>query len=634
MAAQGGEQLWPGSLLDDPTYNFSGDSHLGNDPPGTEYFDPSFGDPNVDVSEFFNTTVLPEIPDDYRSGPNVPPWGPASLQSPTDSSPMFMFEGPGSTFPSSYPYQPELSISPQPIASPQPRSPLESKPEPTETGSYGSGGIARNRSLPTTSKPITIPKTTHSARVKKTKKDKLLASSSSSTNTSLGQFHVVTLDSIHAHANSTNPFECFEPAKQASTKGRKGPLADDSRIAAKRIRQFGACFCCRARKVKCDLGRPCGACKRMMVQVPQLMCWKFDDFLTYLFPTFIRDHLHKVQIAKFISENVVDFAPNGIEQRCEVELFGGSLFSSTIRVPGRFFTPREGAEITQHWHLHVLPNSTVERQARYAPPIGLDIESSQQREELRTILKTYLSSLRAEPGFATQLTADYEKHSRLPSQILSMVHGYYRRSPHPIIEKALNIYALQYTMTHHLCLTSRSISSLNFPHLHAQNNGFITLRLLNRQLKSLVDELLQDEMTLLFELLTKTLKPKARDEYVPCLAAFLVLCLFMESLQAGTDTFVSSSNDVWMQDRTGKMYDWRLARDANMNVVARPFAQFALMFHQIYATYSKEAAVKGFNPLMDDGCLEELKGSDRELMLGLRGFMEDADVCELPSYGW
>jgi hypothetical protein len=47
------------------------------------------------------------------------------------------------------------------------------------------------------------------------------------------------------------------------------------------------------------------------------------------------------------------------------------------------------------------------------------------------------------------------------------------------------------------------------------------------------------------------------------------------------------------------------------------------MFHQIYATYSKEAAVKGFNPLMDDGCLGELKGSDRELMLGLRGLLED-----------
>lgn len=579
-----------------------------------------------DMSELLNTMILPEIPDGFQSGPNVPPWNPGGLQSPAGSSPIFMLEGPGSASPPSYPYRQQLSISPQASVSPHPRSSLGTKPEPAHSTNHGT--VTRKRSVATTPNPIAIPKTSHSSRVRKSRKDKLPASSSSSSNTGISQFHVVTLDSIHAHAHSTNPYECFEPAKQPSTKGRKGPLADDSRIAAKKIRQFGACFCCRARKVKCDLGRPCGACKRMMVQVPQLMCWKFDDFLTYLFPTFIRDHLHKVQISKFIAENVVDFAPNGIEQKCEVELFGGRLFSSTIRVPGKFFTPKAGAELTRHWHQQVRRHSTVDRQARYTPPIGLDIESSQQREELGTTLKTYLSSLRAEPQFAAQLTADYIKYSSLPFRILDMVHGYYRRSPHPIVEKALNIYALQYTMTHHLCLTNRSISSLNFTHLLAPNNGFVTLRLMSRQLKSLIDELLQDEMTELFELLTKTLKPKARDDYVPCLAAFLVLCLFMESLQVGTDTFVSSSNDVWMRERTGKMYDGRLARDANRDVVARPFAQFALMFHQVYATYSKEAGVKGFNPLIDDGCLGELKISDRDLMLGLRKLLEDPRDCE------
>jgi hypothetical protein len=47
-----------------------------------------------------------------------------------------------------------------------------------------------------------------------------------------------------------NAFECFEAIGRQSQKGRKGPLADETKQNALQVRRKGACFCCHARKVK------------------------------------------------------------------------------------------------------------------------------------------------------------------------------------------------------------------------------------------------------------------------------------------------------------------------------------------------------------------------------------------------
>lgn len=47
MGTQGGGQMWPGSLLDDQSYTFSGNMQLGDG----DDFDPSFGDPDIGENE-------------------------------------------------------------------------------------------------------------------------------------------------------------------------------------------------------------------------------------------------------------------------------------------------------------------------------------------------------------------------------------------------------------------------------------------------------------------------------------------------------------------------------------------------------------------------------------------------------
>lgn len=56
------------------------------------------------------------------------------------------------------------------------------------------------------------------------------------------KFVIVTPNSINASAGNSNPyFECFE-AMRATQKGRKGPLGDQTRANALKVRQLGACF--------------------------------------------------------------------------------------------------------------------------------------------------------------------------------------------------------------------------------------------------------------------------------------------------------------------------------------------------------------------------------------------------------
>jgi hypothetical protein len=563
------------------------------------------------------------------------------MKTPASDSPIFLMESPGFTSPSPRQYHQEPSISPPAGASPISPSfniiKVESGSSTVNVGSSSSSTTSRKRSSVATSNPITIRKVNDSARVKKSsKKDKATlsesASKSSAGSNGMSQFLIVTPDSVHANAGQANPFECFEAARP-SQKGRKGPLADDTKQNALQVRRVGACFCCHARKVRCDKERPCRNCTKLMVQVPQVICWQFQDFLPVLFPTFIRGHFQKQEMARFLSENITDFTVDGVEKTCVVELFSGAQFDTTLQLKAKFFTPKT-ADVLQHWHMNVQRNSIVDLQAREAPPIGLDIDgpgTNAQRDELRKKVKEYIASIIREPRYAEQMT-DSLRHTTLPQRILKMVQRYANRTSHPIVQKALSIYAMHYVMTRHLCLTRHTISSLRLP----SNNPWITLRVLNRQIKSIIDELLMREMQSLFEAFSKSLKPKSRKEWAPCLAAFLVLCLFMEALETTADTFVMSHNEINLRNRGSPTYKRSFALDVNREVENLPFKQFTYQFHQIYATHSRDASMKSFNPLVDEESLQlaELDRPSAELVFGLRqiiGAVGDREACEFFS---
>ncbi|KAH6606780.1 hypothetical protein Trco_005933 [Trichoderma cornu-damae] len=440
---------------------------------------------------------------------------------------------------------------------------------------------------------------------------------------SSSKFVIVTPTTISARAGKPNPFECFE-AMRTTQKGRKGPLANETKESALQVRRVGACFCCHSRKVKCDKERPCKHCKKLMLQVPQVVCWQFQDFLPVLFPEFIRGHFKKDAMASFIADNVEGFTVDGTERFCSVELSSGPRFTATLTLQAKFFTAKT-CDVLQHWHLST-GKEHVHLQSQGSAPIGIEANKGPQKDEMKKLTKGYIQALVNEPLLAHQLTDSF-RSTRLPTKILSIIQAFAKKSDSPMVKRALSIYTMHYVMTRHLCLTRQSIHSLRATGLVPQNTPWVTPRVLARQIKSLIDELILRDMQHLFELFSKSLKPKLRREWAPCLASFLVLCLFMEAVETAADNFVVSQNEIDLRNKYVPKYKRSLALDTCKELENMPFKQFAHQFHHLYQTHTRDANTRSFNPLFDNSFIEqgELDPPAAEMVQSLRELFHGED---------
>lgn len=277
------------------------------------------------------------------------------------------------------------------------------------------GSQASESSAPRDSPVNKLPQLTD--RVRKGKVEKKKADQQ-------GKFVIMTPDSISAGAGKPNLFDCFD-AMKASQRGRKGPLANATKESALQVRRLGACFCCHSRKVKCDKERPCKNCKKLAVQVPQVVCWQFQDFLTVLFPDFIRAHFKQDEMARFTKENIDGFVIHGVEQPCAVELYGGKRWEAKLSIQAKFFTPKKN-DVLQHWHLNT--GERVELRLNWSLPIGVELDSSAQKDDLRKKIKTYVQAIIKEPCFAEEVTETLHDTCKLPRKCLSIVQRFSERS--------------------------------------------------------------------------------------------------------------------------------------------------------------------------------------------------------------
>ncbi|KDN66499.1 hypothetical protein CSUB01_00944 [Colletotrichum sublineola] len=524
----------------------------------------------------------------------------------------------------------DLSQTFPPDANPGPWSPTNLKVDNGSSMFFMEDRSSSSQSSATTSPPHSTPtspdikheddKATASSLIRKVMAGKV---EKKKTAEAASKFVIVTPHSINAHSGQPNPFECFEALKP-QTRGRKGPLADATKESALKVRRLGACFCCHSRKVKCDSQRPCKNCKKLTVQVPQVVCWQFADFLTVLFPDFMRSHFRKDQMSRFMAENVdldaVELAPR------EIELFSG--LTASLKIKARFFKPRT-ADVQQHYHLHVQKDR-VDLQARGTAPMVLELDSASQRDALRKKVKEYLAAIATEPKYAKSVTESI-RHTELPRKVLDIVQKYASKSDSTMVKKALAIYGAHFVMTRHLCITRPSVVSLQDSGLVPQEVPWVTPRVLNRQIKAVIDELLMRDMQHLFDSFSKSLKPKSRQEWAPCMASFLVLCLFMESVETAADTFVVALKEISLRNHTMPEYKRQDALNINREVENMPFKQFAYQFHQIYQTHSRETSTKPFNPMLDNSWAEQgdLDGPAIEMVMGLKELFQGENYSEL-----
>lgn len=474
------------------------------------------------------------------------------------------------------------------------------------------------------------------ARVVKNKKSTTSEASNSSGSGSspTSRFVIMTPNSISTQAGKPNPFECFEEMRP-SQRGRKGPLTDTVKKDALQVRRKGACFCCHARKVKCDEDRPCKACRKLCASVPQVVCWQFQDFLGVLFPDFIRGHLKKDQVSKFVSENVESFTLNGVEKPCTVVLYSGPCFRANLTLKAKYFTPKT-TEILKHWHYNIGANGT-ELEEFGAATIGLEMEGSAQKDELKKKAKEYMHNITQEPTYVAQVTGGILT-TTLPQTVLQIVYNYAQHSDSPMVKRALSIYACHYVMQHHFTLSRQNLAEMQSNGTAPQkaHHSHVTARVITRQVKAVMDEVMQREVQQLFESFSKSLKPKMRKEWAPCLAAFLVLCMLMEAIETTADRFAMAENEIDMRNRRPATFKRRFALDINREVENLPFKQFAFQFHQIYQTHSKDVSAKSFNPLLDHSLVEsgDLGTAAVEMVLNLRHVLQNSCEYQTSRSDW
>ncbi|CAI4219187.1 unnamed protein product [Parascedosporium putredinis] len=456
----------------------------------------------------------------------------------------------------------ESSLSPS-LASQSSSS--KSSPSPMiEAGASGKAAVMPIRKV----KNGKVEKAPTTSKAKK-KKTTAAAAAAAMHNTASGQtdnFVVMTPTTINAHSGRPNPFECFEAMMSTSHKGRKGPLDNAIKENALQVRRLGACFCCHSRKVKCDKVRPCRNCKKLAGNVPQIVCWQFPDFLPVLFPKFMRSHLAKEEVARFISDNIQKFGVEGLERpTCTVELFSGTRFRTVLRIQGKFFTPKT-TDVLQQWHLN-SDRAGVDLQLRNAVPIGIDPEQQGRngdgdgdgpKDDLKKKCKEYVAAILREPEYAEQLTETF-LDTDVPRRILRIVNTYQTQTNSAIVRRAMNVYTLHYILTRHLCMTRRSVVDLRDTNLVPQGLVWVTPRLLNRQIKAVLDEMMQ-----------------------------------RESVETAADNFVVCDNEV--KRREGQAPEFKRAEALRINdeIEKLPFRQFLYQFHQIYQTHSKDVFLLSF----------------------------------------
>lgn len=581
---------------------------------------------------------------------------------------------------------------------PQPQPHSSTAPPAASSKSPSTAATVASRPIPARSSGSSINKVRGAgSRIEKRKAtntsssaEKIQASVSSSA-ASEDKFFIVTPTTINSHTgHGSRIFECLE-AMSATQKGRKGPLAEEIKEGALQVRRLGACFCCHARKVRCDAQRPCKNCMKLRLAVPFAVCWRFDDFLADLFPSKIRVHLSKDKMMAFYQENIFSFdVANVPAEPITIHLSSGMAFKNTLEIRGvRFFNPAT-IDIVRHERLLVEGNNAF-RKVFLAVPLALEmsdtslISASQQQEKVRKALRSYVENIIAEEPYVNQIGASIN-HTDLPKKILHMVWNYYMEtevcvqslSPYLhgkltrhkslIVKQALVIYTMHYMMAQHLSIAKESILKFKSTKLMPQEDDFLTSRMLGRQVKTILDELLQEEVDKLFKMFSRELKPKSRASWAPCLAAFLVLCLFMEAVGLVIDRFVNAHNEKELQsDRSPKNSGYLRSEAVNLSraIENMPFRQFAFQFHNVYQTHqtppgavnvttssssagspsssmssaasvAASAAKISFNPLLDDTLLlsNDLDKPAVELVTRLRELLTGDSLIRLQELSW
>ncbi|KAK3391873.1 hypothetical protein B0T20DRAFT_472641 [Sordaria brevicollis] len=434
-----------------------------------------------------------------------------------------------------------------------------------------------------TSKPIAIHKTRGNARVQKKKASPSPPAVTFATTSNAmavvnfpaeSKFVVITPQSISEAAakgsNAAYGGKDAEGSNRVSLKGRKGPLPPSTAVSALNVRRKGACFCCHARKVKCEETRPCRRCEKLKLTVPDVICWQFSDFTDVIFPGWLKAHLTKEGpkgAEEYVRQNVASFKvrfrkSNGdgadeeeeeAEKPIKLTLTLGRGFNrdAMLTVFAKFFTPTPTATDAIKWfttRIHPAGKQYgIVIEENPATPIALPQGWMDQKEELRRHLRSFHEGLYNEDQWAYLVTQSAEDVTDIPKRVLPILRRFANMSGNSMVKRALMVITMHYAMTYHLHLhpdSVRDIEAAGYRVPQGLDKKQLTARVLNRQLKAVTQDMIEREVRRLFEDFSKALKPRSRKEWAGCFAAFAALSVFLEYREAQADAWVNMENQL------------------------------------------------------------------------------------------
>jgi hypothetical protein len=164
--------------------------------------------------------------------------------------------------------------------------------------------------------------------------------------------------------------------------------------------------------------------------------------------------------------------------------------------------------------------------------------------------------------------------------------------------------------------------------------AFLSSRLLNRQVKYVMNKLHRDLTANVLEGLERSMRSRTKDSWGTSFCTILILCLCMEGLQVAADSFVVCD----MKALGGASeYVRDQSYEACQYLEEYPFYQCKRLFHEIYKSHREGNGAgrdPGFNPLkaIGNGNKTGLDAATDAMLRRMYSMVGES--CKLPPKSW
>ncbi|CAG8957611.1 hypothetical protein HYFRA_00010478 [Hymenoscyphus fraxineus] len=370
---------------------------------------------------------------------------------------------------------------------------------------------------------------------------------------------------------------------------RKGPLDKAKREKASEMRKEKACLCCRISKATCSKGLICARCEKQQLLLPNLFCCRLH------LKDYTRLFLPEQMVGPFLKSAIDKLEAN------EVPVLGCSHIE---------FAVSSGPHYPDiHLRVHTLrSDSGFFKCDSVFEPLPLRIARQVSIQELKNTLCKHIGDVIRHQRYYGEVV--YNNTSQLAWDVHEAIWNYAKSAPeNKFLQKLLSLYAMQHFMATSLVVSPKpSAQNMNGPLTYDSRSP--NLRMVNRQLKHVMLELLQDTYGEVLDELENQLlqKPNKYKLWAPSFSAILVLNMCAEMVQINTDfRIVNAVSDMQKSptglDRNGN----KASREASENL-CREIDDKALRSAEsgFQFVYNKQSKLKdgskrdrAFNPIRD-----------------------------------